>query len=428
MRRTVLRSWLIPLITALLALPCAAEQPAVQLSRISSQADLDAVIAATNDGTLKQALTEHGPAILTAAARHPHVAAVIRTIELAPGTYEKCNTTPEALRRAVGGDIAIFDTLTAVNTAILNGHAHQIRDKTTDPYDDAFIEHLGHIPTLEFVAVVMTRLEDAWLDPLLKLDRLKSLRIEKRGGSALGDTALAKLRQLEHFPDLRSLAVHYSTATDAGLAHLAGLRHLESFSLRANLPGHAFAMFEGWDNLKSIAFHGNGIDDEGLGHICDRFPALESLNLIHARQLTDGSAVHLRKLPKLKSILINGPKITAAWLEGTAGLPLEALNIAQGAVNPVPAAIATVRSIPTLRRLSIEGTAFTDADLAGLASATQLTDLGISGLDLPDDRLPQLQAFSFLETLTLRFTKGYREETQAKIRALLPAVDVKFVQ
>ena len=70
------------------------------------------------------------------------------------------------------------------------------------------------------------------------------------------------------------------------------MKNLETFSLRTNVPGHAFAKFEGWTNLKSIAFHGNGIDDEGLGSICERFPNLESLNLIHARQLTDASAVH----------------------------------------------------------------------------------------------------------------------------------------
>jgi hypothetical protein len=44
-------------------------------------------------------------------------------------------------------------------------------------------------------------------------------------------------------------------------------------------------------------------------------------------------------------------------------------------------------------------------------------------------RLPQLQAFAHLKTLTLvRYGKGYPEEMQAKVKALLPKVDVKFVK
>lgn len=428
-----------PAITLLMAFCCALaafatdsqarQDGKLDLSKISSRADLDAVIAATPDAALKQGLAENAAAILAAAEQHPHVQAVIRTIERAPGTFTKINTTPETLKRAAGGDIAIFDTLTNVSTAILNGHAHQNRDVKADPYDAAFLEHLGHIQTLESVAVVVTKLEESWLDPLLKLDHLQSLRIEKRGGGGLGDTALAKLQQLTELPELKSLSLHYFTATDAGLEHLAGLRNLESFSFRGNLAGHAFAKFEGWTNLKSIAFHGNGIDDEGLGYICEQFPNLESLNLIHARALTDASAEHLLKLPKLKRILINGPHITAAWLENVNRLPIKSLNLADGAVTPAAEAVATIESIPTLRRLSIRAGAFTDADLTALAEAKQLEQLSLEGLDLPDARLPQLSAFSFLESLTLAYYgKGYQPETQAKIKALLPKVEVKFVQ
>ena len=414
----------------LFSLSASAFALAADLSKINSRADLDAVIDATTDAAFKKALTDHAAAMLAAAEQHPHVEAVIRAIESAPGTFTKINTTPVALKTATGGDIALFDTLTLVSTSIQGGHAHQSRDVIADPYDAAFIEHLGHISALESVRIVVTRLEDSWLDPLLKLTNLKSLLIEKRLGNGLGDTSLAKLQQLTKLRDLKSLNLHYwSAATDTGLEQLAGLKNLESFSFRGNVPGHAFAKFEGWTNLKSIAFHGNGIDDEGLGYICEQFPNLESLNLIHARVLTDASAVHLQKLSKLKSIQINGPIITAAWLKDVNRLPLESLGIAQGAVTPPSEAIATVRTIPTLRRLNIEGKSFTDADLASLAGTTQLTELSVSGLELPDDRLPQLQAFSFLKSFTLAlYGKGYPLETQAKIKALLPKVEVKFVK
>ena len=158
------------------------------------------------------------------------------------------------------------------------------------------------------------------------------------------------------------------------------------------------------------------------------FPNLELLNLIHARQLTDASAVHLQKLPKLKSILINGPKITAAWLEPAAGLPLESLNIAQGAVTPPGDAIATIKSIPTLRRLSINGPSLTNADLAALAGATQLADVSISGLGMTDARVPALRGFSHLKKMQIiDWNAAADPDTEAKVRALLPTVEIKFV-
>ena len=75
------------------------------LSRITSRTGLDAVIAATTDAALQKALAERACAILAAAERHPHVETVVRTIESVPGTFTKINTTPDALKKAAGGDI-----------------------------------------------------------------------------------------------------------------------------------------------------------------------------------------------------------------------------------------------------------------------------------------------------------------------------------
>jgi hypothetical protein len=100
-----------------------------------------------------------------------------------------------------------------------------------------------------------------------------------------------------------------------------------------------------------------------------------------------------------------------------------------GVCSPAAEAIATVKAIPTLRKLSLDAKAFTDADLVALAGVTQIKELSLSNLDLPDSRHQSLQAFTHLKTLTLvRYGKGYPEETQAKLKALLPKVDVKFVK
>lgn len=398
-------------------------------SKITSRADLDAVMATTSDSALKQAMSENSAAILAAAERHPHVEAVIRTVESAPGSFTKINTTPETLRKAAGGDVAIFDTLTQVSTNILGGKAHDHRKENADPYNAAFIDHLAQIATLESVKLEASGIQDAWVAPLLNLKKLKSLSVS--GFGRLGDASLAQLQQLNECPDLTNLELAYfGKATDAGWEKLAGLKNLESFTPRgAGYPGHFFAKFDGWTKLKRINFHSNGLDDEGLGYVCEKFPNLEFIKLWHSKQLTDAGAEHFKKLKHLTGIEISCAKATAGLMKHLRELPMEYVALEYGVCSPAAEAIATVKAIPTLRKLSLDAKAFTDADLTTLAGVIQVRELSLSNLELPDTRLSQFQAFAHLKSLTIiRYGKGYPEETQVKLKALLPQVEVKFVK
>ena len=417
------------LLTALILAWSAALQAAPpDFSKITSLADLDAVIAATTDAGLKQALTDHAAAIIAAAEQHPHVVAVIAIIEKAPGSFTKINTTPEALKKAAGGDIAIFDTLTQVGTNILGGKAHDHRKENEDPYNAAFIEHLGHISSLEVVKLEASGIQDAWVAPLLKLKKLTSLSVS--GFGRLGDESLAQFQQLTECPDLTNLELAYfGKATDAGWEKLAGLKNLESFTPRgAGFPGHFFAKFEGWTKLKRINFHSNGLDDEGFGYVCEKFPNLEFIKLWHSKQLTDASAEHFKKLKHLTGIEISCSQATAGLVKHLGELPIEYAALEYGVNTPASDAVAAIKSTPTLRRLKLSGVPLTDADLTALAGATQLEELTIGLDDLPDERLPQLQPFSFLKSLNLALTtkKPFSPETQAKVKALLPKTKVEF--
>lgn len=400
---------------------------APDLSKITSRADLDALIAATADAALKQALTDHADVILAAAHRLPHVDAVIRTIESAPGSFTKINTTPESLKKAAGGDISIFDTLTLVSTNILGGKAHDHRKESEDPYNAAFIEHLGHILSLESLKLEASGIQDSWVAPLLKLKNLKNLSVS--GFGRLGDPSLVQLQRLTECPKLTHLELAYfGAATDAGWEHLAGLKNLEFFSPRgARFPGHCFAKFKGWTQLKNINFHSNSLDDEGLGYVCENFPNLEFIKLWHSQLITDASADHLKRLKKLKGIEISCSKATSALVKHLGQLPMEYAALEYGVNSPVSDAIATVKSIPTLRRFKLGGTSLTDSDLTSLAAATQIEELSFGLLDPPEERLPQLQAFAFLKSLRLvPAKKPFNSETQARIQALLPKTDLKF--
>ena len=365
------------------------------LANVKTQADLDAVIAATGDATLKQALREHTAAILAAAAQLPHVEAVIRTVESSPGKFEKVNETPDALKNAAGGEVALFDTLKLVDLAIPNAGPHDQRK--VDPFDAAFFEHLGHITALESLNIIATKANDEWIAPLGRLTNLKTLKFTNNG----------KL-------------------TDAGLEHLAGLRQLESFSfVGTGMTGHAFAKFEGWTKLTRSSFRGSSIDDEGLRLLCEKFPNYESISLAHAK-FTDAGAAHFAKLTKLKGLELGTHNATPQCLQHLAKLPLEYLQLGDGL--DTPAGIASIKGISTLRRLTLtNSTALTDADLKMVSGITQLESLEFGNLALTEERVPQLQSFSFLKSLRLvRRPQAYPAEMQDKIKALLPKVDLKF--
>ena len=367
----------------------------IDLSKITSQSSLDSVIASATDADLKKALRDNAAAILAAAAQRPDVEAVIRTVELSPGKVEKVNLTPESLKKAAGGDVALFDTLKAVDLAIPNAGPHDHRK--TDPYDAAFFGHLGHITALESLNVIATKANDDWIAPLGKLTNLKTLRFTNNG----------KL-------------------TDAGMEHLAGLKNLETFSFVGTaITGRAYAKCKDWTRVIKVSHRGSSIDDEGLQQLCEHLPNLESISLAHAK-FTDAGAPHLAKLSKLKGLELGAAKATPQTLRHLARLPLEYLQLGEGFDSPE--CIRLIQDLSTLRRLTLTNArAFTDADMKLVASLAQLEQLELGKIPLPDGRIALLKDFAFLKSMRLVPAKDpFTPETQAKIKALLPTTELQF--
>ncbi|MCM8527295.1 MAG: hypothetical protein NE327_12315 [Lentisphaeraceae bacterium] len=401
------------------------------LTKISSEAELKVLTSGLNNEHYKKALLDNAEAVIAASKRYPHVEAVIGIIESSPGLYTKVNLTPAALKNAAGGDLKVFDTLTEVSTKIHKGKAHTYRNSENDPYDAGFIEHLGHIDTLESVKIVATGIEDSWLAPLLKLSNLKTLYIEGRG--RLGDESLAQLKNLSSFKNLTTLELAYfGKATDAGLELLAGIKNLERFTFRGSpIKGHAFAKFKGWNKLKYINFHSNRLDDKGFAYVCEQFPNLEFIKLWHSQGITDASAVHIKNLRNLKGIEISSKYATAALLKDLNQLPLEYAALSYGVNSPAADAIATAKSISTLKKLKIEGPKFTDQNLKDIACINQIEELSIERLSLNEDRIELLKDFSYLKKFSLverRKNHWYSDDIKQKVSSALPKVSVEFVK
>jgi hypothetical protein len=316
----------------------------------------------------------------SAFALDPHVETVIRIVEGAKGKVEKTEDG---------------QSLKLVDLAVPNTGPHDHRKE--DPYDAAFFEHLSHITTLESLNVISTKANDEWIAPLGKLTNLKSLRFTNNG----------KL-------------------TDAGMATFAGFTNLENFSFVGTaITGRAYAKCTNWSKVIKVSHRGSSIDDEGLKELCDHLLNLESISLAHAK-FTDAGAPNLAKLTKLKGLELGAAKATPLALQHIAKLPLEYLQLGEGfdSIDSIP----QIKSIATLRRLTLTNAkALTDADLKVVAGLTQLEHLELSKVPLPDERLAVLTDFAFLKSMRLVPVKDpFTEETQAKIKALLPKTELTF--
>lgn len=316
----------------------------------------------------------------TVFALDAHVEAVSRAVESAKGKVEKTEDG-QSLKR--------------VDLAVPGAGPHDHRKD--DPYDATFFEHLGQITTLESLNVISTKFNDEWMPHIAKLTNLKTLRFTNNG----------KL-------------------TDAGMVQLAGLKNLESFNfVGTSMTGRAYAQFDGFTKLVKVSHRGSSIDDEGLKELCDHLPNLEYISLAHSK-FTDAGAPNLAKLTKLKGLDIGSSKATPEALVHIVKLPLEFLELGDNFGSA--ASIPVIKDIATLRRVTMTRVSkSTDAELKTIAGLTQLESLELDDVPFPDERLSVLKDFAFLKVLKLiDRQKGYPAEIQAKIKALLPKVEVKF--
>ncbi len=149
------------------------------------------------------------------------------------------------------------------------------------------------------------------------------------------------LRVLEGLTDVQQLTLsNRKKITDAGLAHVTGLAHLNVLVLDGtNVTGPGLRHLRGLDQLEGLTFASTPLSDDGLAHLAalsnlkwlhlsdtmitddglrhlTGLQALEDLQLVNTN-VTDAGLKHLESLHGLKSILLRGTKTTP---EGRAAL------------------------------------------------------------------------------------------------------------
>jgi hypothetical protein len=204
----------------------------------------------------------------------------------------------------------------------------------------------------------------------------------------LGDPNLPWVAKLWNLRQLNLTEV--PGLTDAGVAQLSGLIHLEDLHLSHTAVGDAgVAHWRGLTNLRLLDLSATRITDAGLAHLSG-MTKLESL-YVRDTAITDAGVNHLSGLVNLKALTFCNTKITDAACITLARLPkLQTLDLRATRVGD--AGVATLAQLPDLRELYLLQNPITDASVTPVLGMKRLTLVQLGGIsEAAMNRLRQLR-------------------------------------
>jgi hypothetical protein len=192
----------------------------------------------------------------------------------------------------------------------------------------------------------------------------------------LGDNFFSEAKRVFVFGDRRGT----NTATDAGLARLGELPHLE------------------WVSLDST-----NVSDSGLVHV-EALTELQTLDLGNTA-ITDAGLEHLKKLTQLSSLYLTGTKITDAGLEHVKGCTQLVVLFLDG-TQVTDAGLEKLRSLTRLGNLVLDGTKVSDVGIVKLKGLTNLRFLYLNGTNVTTVGVAELQ--KALPSCSITYRSGIR--------------------
>jgi len=138
--------------------------------------------------------------------------------------------------------------------------------------------------------------------------RLLHFRINEQATAT--DEGLAALAGCAH---LRSIDMQGAKAGPAGLAHLRGIATLEFIAITPNFDDAGVATFDGCANLRAFWAGGTKVTDAGIARLRGR-AQLRDVRVSNT-DLTDAGLAHLKECPDLTYLFIPGTKVTREGVE-----------------------------------------------------------------------------------------------------------------
>ncbi len=267
-----------------------------------------------------------------------------------------------------------------------------------------------------------------YVEPLHKLDlpafeRLVALvRSEHIPGLSLrGQPVAPWLATLANLPELAALILDGTDVDGATLAamNVAVTRLYLAHTAIDDAAVEAIA--QRYPALAAIDLEDTAVGDAGARALAT-LGALRAVNLA-ATQITDEGGAALGALGQLEIVDLGGTKVGAKTIAALRQLPVRELFLDRTRVGRELASLAPLA--PQLVRFDVSGTAHhpTDAELAWLAGAPHLIELGLDGAKLHDPLALQLIKPASLRAVRLADT----EITLTTIRVLAARTDLEEI-
>jgi internalin A len=181
---------------------------------------------------------------------------------------------------------------------------------------DRQLNHIRDLTRLEHLRLgIETGTDDGFKRILERLTNLRHLNLVGTGITNTGLSCVAGLEKLEEL-DLS----YCPSITDAGLAHLKGLRSLRSLGLeRTSISDAGLEHVAELRNLRELDISDDSIGDVGMAWLTG-LNQLERLTAHCCRDVTDAGLTHLAGLSKLKQLFLGHSQITDNGLRCLKGL------------------------------------------------------------------------------------------------------------
>lgn len=148
-------------------------------------------------------------------------------------------------------------------------------------------------------------------------DRLGSQRMLTSLNLAATTTNDTQLASLKSILSLRTLNLSGTSITDAGLRHLTALPSIQKLALDGTKITNAGLKHIGELRLQQLSLSRTETSKEGIKHLSNQYGTgghLRELDLSHT-SVTDEAIAYLQKIPKLKSLNLQGTKFTQQGIE-----------------------------------------------------------------------------------------------------------------
>lgn len=263
--------------------------------------------------------------------------------------------------------------------------------------DNQLLALTSTMPALEGVSLYETSVDDAGIQALAKLPKLRSIEVlpvERYEKPGFGPTQWS-------YPFLKPRADR-PRITGKALTALAQVRTLESLDLQdARVESGDLALLASWPKLGSLGLP-NVIDDATVKHL-QACPRLSNLTLGN-REITAEELRRLAAWKSLRKLVLSCAKLSGEALEALAGLTtVQSIELIDFGLTDEH--LKHLRGLPPLAELALPRNEINGPGLAELAKL-KVKSLGLEFNNLRDETLKHLVPLEHVEEIRLSYCFG----------------------